>query len=616
MPTKAHKAAGARLCRVLAFAWASFAPQAFAFDSPFRSVAWHQLDSLARAAAVIGCVVIPAVMLCLLAAGGRKERRLGLALVGALALLWGSYARLAGTVWFVRPESVDGVNVNYGAEDGTSFANAFDGFSDITWASGAGSVAAGDTVLVCDSGEHFHADSADGGAATMLTVTEPGTAGVPVTIDGDCSAYGGLSQAIIDPENSATVTRGIHTLTNANITLKNMRVQNIAGTTISVGLALGTSSAEVSTDKNIIVDNVDVVGVEGAAADETSKKCVTGFGGDIEVKNSHFEDCWDDAIQITGAGALVHDNTFARVSQGTTDGDCVQLTGNTTGPSTGSKAYRNTCDHSDKDTKQCFIMGAAADSPVREVTDNVCYMPIGATTSNGILITGGTGTVARNFVRGGNTCVQANSGDALNASANVCLSQTEKGIYAGSSVTAASITNNTASDIGQGAGATATACFASDVNTADHIIRNNVCSGSDGAGIDRQGTTAIETNNLVYDAATPASLNCTTATCAAQSTTLHASDVTSDPKFVGGPNPTTAEGFRPSATSPLVGAGTDVGSEQDFFGDTYYSSPDIGAFRRDSCYRRSRDGKLDMARTRAQVASRCLGIPGRYPEGL
>ena len=93
-------------------------------------------------------------------------------------------------------------------------------------------------------------------------------------------------------------------------------------------------------------------------------------------------------------------------------------------------------------------------------------------------------------------------------------------------------------------------------------------------------------------------------------------DISADPLFLGGPNPTTADGFRPSATSPLVGAGTDVGSVQDFFGDTYYATPDIGAFRRDSCYRRSRDGKLDMARTRAQVVSRCLGIPGRYPEGL
>ena len=91
-----------------------------------------------------------------------------------------------------------------------------------------------------------------------------------------------------------------------------------------------------------------------------------------------------------------------------------------------------------------------------------------------------------------------------------------------------------------------------------------------------------------------------------------------DPLWLGGPNPTTAEGFRLSADSPLCAAGTDLGDEiADYFGDYMYNGKwDIGAFRRDSCYRRSRDGNLDMARTRAQVASRCLGIPGRYPEGL
>lgn len=97
-----------------------------------------------------------------------------------------------------------------------------------------------------------------------------------------------------------------------------------------------------------------------------------------------------------------------------------------------------------------------------------------------------------------------------------------------------------------------------------------------------------------------------------------ANDLTAAPARLGGQSPTTAEGFRLSANSPLIAAGTDLGDEfADYFGDTFYNgSVDIGAFRRDSCYRRSRDGNLDMARTRAQVASRCLGIPGRYPEGL
>jgi len=100
--------------------------------------------------------------------------------------------------------------------------------------------------------------------------------------------------------------------------------------------------------------------------------------------------------------------------------------------------------------------------------------------------------------------------------------------------------------------------------------------------------------------------------------TAGANSAAASARFIGGTSPTTAEGFRLSASSPLIAAGSDLGDEiADFFGDPLYNgSWDIGAFRRDSCYRRSRDGKLDMARTRAQVVSRCLGIPGRYPEGL
>lgn len=92
-------------------------------------------------------------------------------------------------------------------------------------------------------------------------------------------------------------------------------------------------------------------------------------------------------------------------------------------------------------------------------------------------------------------------------------------------------------------------------------------------------------------------------------------DVVSGVQFAGGSFPQSVAGFAPGANGSQAGRGTS-GASADFYGDNFYSLPDIGAFRRDSCYRRSRDGKLDMARTRSQVVSRCLGVPGRYPEGL
>lgn len=59
----------------------------------------------------------------------------------------------------------------YGAEDGSSWTNAFDGFSDVSWGSGTGSVGAGDTLYV--------------GAGTYtqeLTIPDDGSSGSPIII--------------------------------------------------------------------------------------------------------------------------------------------------------------------------------------------------------------------------------------------------------------------------------------------------------------------------------------------------------------------------------------------------------------------------------------------------
>lgn len=88
------------------------------------------------------------------------------------------------------------------------------------------------------------------------------------------------------------------------------------------------------------------------------------------------------------------------------------------------------------------------------------------------------------------------------------------------------------------------------------------------------------------------------------------------PRLVGGEAPTTVAGFAPSATSPMPGAGADLGDLSDFHGDPFHAVRDIGAIRRDQCYRRGPSGALDMARRIQTVQERCRGVPARYPEGL
>jgi parallel beta-helix repeat protein len=70
-----------------------------------------------------------------------------------------------GATWYVRP-----VSGEYGAEDGTSYEAAYDGFSNISWAA----ISAGDTLYVC--GAHV---------GQQLYVSKSGTSGNPITIRGD-----------------------------------------------------------------------------------------------------------------------------------------------------------------------------------------------------------------------------------------------------------------------------------------------------------------------------------------------------------------------------------------------------------------------------------------------
>ena len=57
-----------------------------------------------------------------------------------------------------------------------------------------------------------------------------------------------------------------------------------------------------------------------------------------------------------------------------------------------------------------------------------------------------------------------------------------------------------------------------------------------------------------------------------------ANDTTADPAFLGGQSPTTAEGFRPLPSSPLLGAGSPLGAKYDYEGYRFGNPPNIGAF--------------------------------------
>lgn len=129
-----------------------------------------------------------------------------------------------------------------------------------------------------------------------------------------------------------------------------------------------------------------------------------------------------------------------------------------------------------------------------------------------------------------------------------------------------------------------------DANTTNAVTltaANNVFVGADGlassnyAIIIGSGVTETLLNNRYHllgaarfsDSSTPyADLT------AWQSAGKESGSTLGDPAFVGGPNPTTPEGFKPFATSPLCGAGYPTAAKYDYDNKRLGNPPNIGAY--------------------------------------
>lgn len=504
----------------------------------------------------------------------------------AFALLCLLSFEAGAATWYVRPASGE-----YGAENGTSYADAFDGFGDLS--ASYGSVNPGDTIIAC--GDFGYADRQ--GVSNFWQVDDSGTEGSEITLSGDCSAAGGPSMSSIDGEGQ--VAHLIRTMANTDLIIEGFELTG--WTTRAVTLYTNattekTTAKRITVRENYIHDGVDADGAGDSAIDSR--------GTDIAIVDNILDQLPGDGIFANGARHTISRNRVSNVGAGTSvEGDCIQLTEYVDG----GVVEDNDCDHRSADEKQCYIInGEDGDNGAFSFRRNHCDGFTSAATPGACAYIGSSGAwvAEQNEMHGCDYSYRiAEMGALSRFSANLGFGAADDGILIGSAVTAATVTHNSIAGSGGPGISSATA-------GADIAVVNNAIAGSGGPAL-KLLTDNVEQYNAVFG-------NAAQITVDGEAGTLHASDITTDPAFIGGPNPTTAEGFRLSANSPLIAAGTDLGDEiADYFGDLMYDGKwDIGAFRRDSCYRRSRDGKLDMARTRAQVASRCLGIPGRYPEGL
>lgn len=143
----------------------------------------------------------------------------------------------------------------------------------------------------------------------------------------------------------------------------------------------------------------------------------------------------------------------------------------------------------------------------------------------------------------------AQMGAASTFYANIGKDSASHGIYVGTAVTTASVTNNAIARAGGDA-------YRSSTAGAAIKFTNNIAIASAGCGVNLAAGN-VETHNDAYG-------NGTNFCAGGSSTSPGTGSFSLDPKFLGGPNPTTAEGFKPFATSPLCGAGYPTATKYDY----------------------------------------------------
>ena len=463
--------------------------------------------------------------------------------ISLLLLLFPAVAGAA--TWYVRPNTAE-----YGAEDGSSYAAAFDGPEDIAW--GAPNVQAGDTLVFCGT---FNAGS---GATYWITVGASGSTGLPITITGDCSSQGDLSRAVLDGDGVRVAA--FTTNTQTYIDFEALEITDFT----TRGLYLtNTTSPDQTIERYINVDDVYIHDIDGNAG--ASPTCITVQGRYVSVTNSTIENCGDDNLSVRGKYFTATNNTFAGSGIDTTTGDCIAL-GGSTAELDGYSIVGNTCNHKHEDEKQCFVMSLSGDNPSGRFSENICEMPIGATAMVGLLVDAGNYVIERNFFRGGNVGIQVGNATSYSGviSSNIIVSPTQDGIkndfgFANQTVTQA---NNVI--FGAGRYGINSDCNHSTCVTPTY---NNIIVDAGTACLRTLNATFTHLNNAV-NGCEPYMVNTTP-------TTPDSSTISGDPEFIGGSD---SETYRLKSSSPLLGAGYPTSNKYDYNGVRFSNPPSIGAY--------------------------------------
>jgi hypothetical protein len=480
--------------------------------------------------------------------------------ISFLLLLFPAVACAA--TWYVRPASGE-----YGAEDGTSYATAFDGYFDVVW--GGAGVVAGDTLIMC--GE-FNDN-------TLFNVGASGSAGNVITVDGDCSSQGDRAAAKL-----IAGTGGAVAASNANqtyVTFKNLEMVGGSAITQRV-LNISAASSTSATEINNVLENItvhDTMG-EGAAARNVDYQCLRVDGSKVTASNITLYNCEGDGVYAEGNDHTWDNISIANVDLATTPyGDCIQYGGGTSSVEYAHNRVRITgldCDRTNKATKHGVIFGCDS----------------GAGTSGGLILEdsilrGGAYNIAvnycdevtirRNYIVPNTTSspkgigtFSASSGETINVEANIFDMQNVAANAYGIFIdTSNGFTLNAQNNVffgnGDETGTRGIYVYLPAAGTGN--VRNNVFHGMAIAGLQSgAGVTWTATHNAFHvNGATCMGVTCT-------------SSVTTAPQFIGGTSPSTAASFQLLRSSPLIGAGSPLGAKYDYNGIRFSNPPSIGAY--------------------------------------
>ena len=280
--------------------------------------------------------------------------------------------------------------------------------------------------------------------------------------------------------------------------------------------------------------------------------------GTVTINGNTFDGVGNDAMVVFCSGTIViSNNSIKNVSLDTTNGDNISVSGDCAL----LRVFGNLCDHTNVDTKQCFIQDGGTVG-LAEIFDNefIGFFGVDSTQHTAVYLTI-PGKIYRNKISSWRSVVFCN-GPNIEVSDNLIL-------QGGGSASTGAIWGASAGMVANGntivrvAGVElSNAAIRNTTSDASNIYKNNCIVGF-GNGI-RKGAAAVETNNLFSQVGTPV------IDAAAAPVTPNASDITADPLLTSD--------YKPTATSPLLAAGTHLGYRRDIDGKQRQNPPCIGAY--------------------------------------